>query len=241
MKRKLSKANANETATSDKKLPSPALQSIADGNVHNDDISQHQGRVRSFPHERGIWASFVYADYGDCDGLLELQKEWKELLDTTTTLQFNPIERIHLSLTKTFTIRHHNIAPFVDNLRERLAGHRRFLLEFSGAAVYVNEERTRTFVGLRVAEVSLRPLEALVGSLDECMQEYKLPLYYKDRAFHVSILWCLGDQEQAVRRQLPAIIPVFERVYEAEYCDINQTIRTLFLKCGNKSFNFELA
>ncbi|XP_053678076.1 U6 snRNA phosphodiesterase 1-like [Anopheles nili] len=241
MKRKLSKAKANATATSDKKLPSPALQSVADGNVHDDDISQHQGRVRSFPRERGIRASFVYVDYGDCDGLLELQKQWKEHLDTTTTLQLNPVKRIHLNLTKNFTIRRHNIAPFVDNLRERLAGHRRFVLEFSRAIVYMNKERTRTFVGLRVAEVSLRPLVALVGSLDECMQKYKLPLYYKDRAFHVSILWCMGNQKQAVRIQLPAIIRMFENVYEAEYCDISQTIRTLFLKCGNKSFNFELA
>uniref|UniRef100_A0A182NZF5 U6 snRNA phosphodiesterase 1 n=1 Tax=Anopheles epiroticus TaxID=199890 RepID=A0A182NZF5_9DIPT len=169
-----------------------------------------------------------------------MQNECKALLSSTTSFEFNPIDRMHLSLTKTFTIRHHNIAPFVENLREQLDGRRRFRLEFSGVQVYVNEERTRTFIGVRVAEESYGPLNELVSSLDECLCEYKLPLYYTDRSFHVSILWCLGDREAEVRSELPAIIAVFERVYEEEYCDISQQVKTLWFKCGNKSFHFDL-
>uniref|UniRef100_A0A182K0F9 U6 snRNA phosphodiesterase n=1 Tax=Anopheles christyi TaxID=43041 RepID=A0A182K0F9_9DIPT len=225
-------------------LPSPALcipstihDTEADG---QQDLSKHQGRTRSFPHERGIWASYVFIDYSDSDGWLEIQNECKTLLSDTTTLDFNLIDRMHLSLTKTFTIRHHNINPFVENLREQLAGRRRFRLEFSGLQVYVNEERTRTFLGVRVAEESNGPLNKLVTSLDECLREYKLPLYYTDRAFHVSIMWCLGDREAEVRKELPAIATVFERVYEEEYCDISQQVKKLWFKCGNKSFHFDL-
>ncbi|XP_307963.5 U6 snRNA phosphodiesterase 1 [Anopheles gambiae] len=226
-------------------LPSPALciPGTTDDTEPDEQqgLSKHQGRTRSFPHERGIWASYVFIDYGDSDGWLEMQNECKTLLnDATTTLEFNPIDRMHLSLTKTFTIRHHNINPFVSNLREQLAGRRRFRLEFSGVQVYVNEERTRTFLGVRVAEESYGALNALVTSLDECLREYKLPLYYTDRAFHVSILWCLGDREAEVRKELPALTAVFERVYEEEYCDISQQVKTLWFKCGNKSFHFDL-
>ncbi|XP_052902370.1 U6 snRNA phosphodiesterase 1 [Anopheles moucheti] len=223
-------------------LPSPVLQFHDTNNTapHVEDTNKHQGRTRSFPHERGIWASYVFIDYSDADGWIELQNECKTLLNTTATLDFVAIERMHLSLTKTFTIRHHNISPFVENLREQLVGHRRFRLEFSGLEVYVNEERTRTFVGVRVAEESYSPLNELVASVDECLAEYKLPLFYVDRSFHVSILWCLGDRESEVRKELPAISTMFERVYEEEYCDISQQVKKLWFKCGNKMFNFDL-
>uniref|UniRef100_A0A182RH16 U6 snRNA phosphodiesterase n=1 Tax=Anopheles funestus TaxID=62324 RepID=A0A182RH16_ANOFN len=226
--------------TKDMVLPSPVLQFHDNTATEVEDTSRHQGRTRSFPHERGIWASYVFIDYSDSDGWIEMQNECKDLLNATATLDFIPIEQMHLSLTKTFTIRHHNIAPFVENLRDQLAGHRRFRLEFSGLQVYVNEERTRTFVGVRVAEESYGPLNELVTSVDECLADYKLPLFYADRSFHVSILWCLGDREAEVRKQLPAITTVFERVYEEEYCDISQLVKKLWFKCGNKMFHFDL-
>lgn len=225
-------------------LPSPKLQFNNNTNdatgFDEKDPSKHQGRTRSFPHERGIWASYVFIDYSESDGWTEMQDECKTVLNSATTLEFISIDQMHLSLSKTFTIRHHNITPFVENLREQLGGHRRFRLEFSGLQVYMNEERTRTFLGVRVAEESYGPLNDLVTSVDECLSEYKLPLYYTDRAFHVSILWCLGDREAEVRKQLPALTSVFERVYEEEYCDISQLVKQLWFKCGNKMFHFDL-
>uniref|UniRef100_A0A182SKR8 U6 snRNA phosphodiesterase n=1 Tax=Anopheles maculatus TaxID=74869 RepID=A0A182SKR8_9DIPT len=232
-----------QISTKNAKLPSPKLQlndSTKDTEIVEQDSSKHQGRTRSFPHERGIWASYVFIDYSDSDGWIEMQDECKTVLNSATALDFIPIDQMHLSLTKTFTIRHHNITPFVENLREQLNGHRRFRLEFSGLDVYVNEERTRTFLGVRVAEESCGPLNELVTSADECLSEYKLPLFYADRAFHVSILWCLGDREAEVRKGLPVLTSVFERVYEEEYCDISQLVKKLWFKCGNKMFHFDL-
>uniref|UniRef100_A0A182MBL8 U6 snRNA phosphodiesterase n=1 Tax=Anopheles culicifacies TaxID=139723 RepID=A0A182MBL8_9DIPT len=239
----MSSKNDHGTATKDVVLPSPVLNfdnHTTDVVADVEDTSKHQGRIRSFPHERGIWASYVFIDYSDSDGWIELQNECKDKLNDVAALDFVPIERMHLSLTKTFTIRHHNIAPFVDNLREQLNGHRRFRLDFSDLQLYVNEERTRTFLGVRVAEESYGPLNELVTSIDECLAEYKLPLFYADRSFHVSILWCLGDREAEVRKELPAISAVFEQVYEEEYSDISEVVKKLWFKCGNKMFHFDL-
>lgn len=47
-------------------LPSPALciPGTTDDTEPDEQqgLSKHQGRTRSFPHERGIWASYVFID-----------------------------------------------------------------------------------------------------------------------------------------------------------------------------------
>uniref|UniRef100_A0A182N0P3 U6 snRNA phosphodiesterase n=1 Tax=Anopheles dirus TaxID=7168 RepID=A0A182N0P3_9DIPT len=223
-----------------KKLPSPVFR-FDDGETDHQDETDHQGRIRSFPHERGNWASFLYIDYKECDGWQTMQDELKALLTETTSLAVEPVDEMHLSLSKTFTIQHHNIAMFVQQLRSRLCHQRPFRLLFGGMQVYVNEERTRTFLGVRVMPHSCPPLEAIVSELDESMRDYRLPVFYETRSFHVSILWCLGDREKEMSEQLEPLRRVFERVYEEEFCDMSRPVRTLSMKCGNKSFVFELA
>lgn len=41
-------------------LPSIITRSSSDGEVHIDDPNEHDGRTRSFPHERGNWATYLY-------------------------------------------------------------------------------------------------------------------------------------------------------------------------------------
>ncbi|ETN67715.1 hypothetical protein AND_000488 [Anopheles darlingi] len=227
----------------EKKLPAPALKlhSTTTPSEEERKPEDHEGRQRSFPHERGIWASYVYIDYEGQEGLERMQQEWNQELRAAGIKDFQPVGHLHLSLTKTFTIRHHNIVPFVGSLQELLGVHRRFRLELDGVGVYVNEERTRTFIGVRIAEVSYPPLDRLVTELDECLLEYKLPRYYEDRSFHISLLWTLGDQSEIVTSRLPKLTEQFEEIYEDEYTDLTQTIRKLWFKCGNKLYPFQLA
>ncbi|XP_058128295.1 U6 snRNA phosphodiesterase 1 [Anopheles ziemanni] len=224
------------------KLPSPALTVVSNTDESElNDSTKHDGRKRSFPHERGIWASYVFVDCSHIDGLRGIQQECKTFLDTGTTIDFRLVDHLHLSLTKTFTIHHHNIASLVDNLQELLTVQKNFRLEYDGLEVYVNEERTRTFLGVRVAPSCCDTLETLVTSLDECMEQYKLPKFYTQRSFHVSILWCLDDREEEIRAHLPALTDVFEQVYEEEYGEMNKPVGKLSFKCGNKTFYFQLA
>uniref|UniRef100_A0A182QX31 U6 snRNA phosphodiesterase n=1 Tax=Anopheles farauti TaxID=69004 RepID=A0A182QX31_9DIPT len=229
-----------ETKGADLKLPSPIFRFNDKENDISNDNSKHQGRIRSFPHERGNWATFIYIDYNDSDGWIELQDECKALLTKASSLVVEPIEQMHLSLSKTVTLQYHNITPFVGKVRDRLARQRRFPVIFSGLQVYVNEERTRTFLGVRVSEDFYQELEKIVSELDETLRDYRLPVFYTERAFHVSILWCLGDREREMREQMEPLGAVFDRVYEEEYSDISRPVKTIWLKCGHKTFQFEL-
>ena len=44
-------------------LPETALFQITNPNNFLDDSTQHKGRIRSFKHERGNWATFVFISY----------------------------------------------------------------------------------------------------------------------------------------------------------------------------------
>ncbi|XP_001659707.2 U6 snRNA phosphodiesterase [Aedes aegypti] len=204
------------------------------------DPFKHQGRVRSFAHERGIWASYVFIDYNEIDAFDDLQNQLIEKSMKDLDLELNRVDNLHLSLTKTFVLRHHNIAAFVENMRSAISGTKRFRISLSDLAVYTNEENTRTFLAVKVADQSCGPLSSLVEKLDTSMREYKLPTFYKDPSFHISLLWCLGNRRQLLDDNMPTLQETFSALYEEEYCDMNINVKMLNFKCGNKYYSFDL-
>ena len=61
------------------------------------------------------------------------------------------------SLTRVVTVRHHWIHPFVAGVRGSVKGAgSSFCVDLSGFEVFVNEEGTRTFVGLRAISGTYR-------------------------------------------------------------------------------------
>ncbi|XP_035867788.1 U6 snRNA phosphodiesterase isoform X2 [Phyllostomus discolor] len=89
-----------------------------------DDSAKHGGRVRTFPHERGNWATHVYVPY-------EAGEEFLDLLDEvlphaqTYVPRLVRMEAFHLSLSQSVVLRHHWILPFVQALKDRVASHQR--------------------------------------------------------------------------------------------------------------------
>ncbi|KAM8985172.1 U6 snRNA phosphodiesterase 1 isoform 1-T1 [Ara ararauna] len=90
-----------------------------------DDSSRHGGRVRSFPHERGNWATHVYLPY-------RVREEFLELLELLVyrarshVPSLSAMEEFHLSLSQCVVLRYHWIQPFVSGLRARLAAFHRY-------------------------------------------------------------------------------------------------------------------
>ncbi|XP_014443276.1 U6 snRNA phosphodiesterase isoform X3 [Tupaia chinensis] len=114
-----------------------------------DDSAKHGGRVRTFPHERGNWATHVYIPY-------EAEEEFLDLLDAllshaqTYIPRLVRMEAFHLSLSQSVVLRHHWILPFVQALKDRMASCQGFFFTANQVKIYTNQEKTRMLVGRAV-------------------------------------------------------------------------------------------
>ncbi|CAN0122973.1 unnamed protein product, partial [Hapterophycus canaliculatus] len=90
-----------------------------------------------------------------------------------------PSGKQHLSLSKTTVLRAHQVEPFVEGLKEVVKSSRSFAASVvSGYDVLVNEDKTRSFVCLKVRggrEMILK----LIAKVDPLMRKFKQAEYYE--------------------------------------------------------------
>ncbi|XP_004483004.1 U6 snRNA phosphodiesterase 1 isoform X1 [Dasypus novemcinctus] len=203
-----------------------------------DDSAKHGGRVRTFPHERGNWATHVYVPY-------EAREEFLDLLDAllpqaqTYVPRLVRMEAFHLSLSQSVVLRHHWILPFVQALKDRVASCQKFFFTANRVKIYTNQEKTRTFVGLEITSGHTQCLD-LVSEVDRVMEEFNLTTFYQDPSFHISLAWCVGDAclqlEGQCLQELQEIVDEFE--------DSEMLLRVhaeqIRCKSGNKFFSLPL-
>lgn len=183
----------------------------------NDD-SKHNGRRRSFAHERGNWATYIYIHckrsgtikqyiYIEIEqnqtkpniikytfstykhtveenaAIANLQSQMAALINTAAAddvLLLRPVDQLlHVSLTRTVVLQHHWIDSFVESVREAVPKLKRFPIHMDRVSVFCNDERTRTFVALSVAAEDRAPMHRIVHALNRCLDEFKLPPFYK--------------------------------------------------------------
>ncbi|KAL5503629.1 hypothetical protein EMCRGX_G010607 [Ephydatia muelleri] len=178
----------------------------------------HEGRVRSFPHMRGNWPSFAHIpfsleehDLAPC--IASYHHTLCALLSHSGTLHMVHPPEVHISLSRTVPIRHHWIEPLVCSLKNCISGHKRFFISFSGPEVYSNDEKTRSFIGLKVSK-GHNKLCALVHDVDECFGKFGLQPFYKDPVFHISVCWCLGDILPMMSESLQMAIEVSANILQ---------------------------
>lgn len=126
-----------------------------------------------------------------------------------------------------------------------------FPIRLVSLQAYRNDERTRTFIALTLEPSDdLRPARRLVADLDAALHEFRLPAYYADPSFHVSLLWCLGDQLDRVQLELAGLGDVLvDHLAEASAAaDSDGTndafaplVQSIECKIGNKLYTFPLA
>ncbi|XP_071973052.1 U6 snRNA phosphodiesterase 1 isoform X2 [Engystomops pustulosus] len=205
---------------------------------HHDDITKHGGRVRSFGHERGNWASYVYTAFHPCEEFWDMLEEL-ESVARKHGITLTKMEEFHISLSQTVILRHHWINPFVQSLRDRLSSVRRFLCVADQLKVYVNKEKTRTFLGLEVVTGHQQLLE-VVSEVDKSLQEFDLETFYQNPSFHVSLAWCLGEVTKNL--QGSCLLELQKVVDEFEDSDVLTRFyaNEIRCKCGNKVMTIPL-
>ena len=169
---------SDETA---KALPPPDL------------VSPKSECVRSFPHVKGAWPTFVCIQVLCNDVLEDLKFGAVEHLKAHGKDDAHRIVgNLHVTLSRTVTFVFEQIQPFLAKLRESLADIKPFLMHIKGDySAYTNDEGTRSFAGIR-ASASNNALLAVTRRVDAAMAAFKKPPYYTRPDFHVSMAWCLG-------------------------------------------------
>ncbi|KAF2360030.1 U6 snRNA phosphodiesterase Usb1 [Trinorchestia longiramus] len=236
-------SSSRTTNSQDHKLIIPLPKELAgEGPSHIDDSSKHQGRVRSFPHDLGNWASIFYLPLNEdtssgvgltsYDTLRALVTEAVSICGRHN-LSLTPSTNFHISLSKTLPLRIHLIPPLAHDVRASLTNTHRFSVWLNKFAVYVNDEKTRTFLGLRVLHG--RPqLTSVVAKLDRILQGYSLPIYYEECDLHASVAWVRGDQRAALEPLLPYLESHFSDYFnDADYLRSFEA-KYIHLKAGNR-------
>ncbi|XP_072492779.1 U6 snRNA phosphodiesterase 1 isoform X2 [Notamacropus eugenii] len=209
----------------------------ADGGIV-DDVEKHGGRIRTFPHERGIWATHVWVPY-------EAKEDFFDLLDLLMTQaqrvlpRLVKMEELHISLSQSVVLRYHWITPFVQSLKSHMASFQRFFFTANQVKVYTNQEETRTFIGLEVTAGHAEFLD-LVSEVDRVMEEFDLATFYKEPSFHISLAWCVGDVRSVLKE--PVIQELQEIVdgFEDSALLLRVLAEQVRCKSGNKFFSFPL-
>ncbi|XP_050745102.1 U6 snRNA phosphodiesterase 1 isoform X2 [Drosophila biarmipes] len=131
-----------------------------------DDPALHGGRIRSFKHERGNWATYVYVPAAACaDQLEEFQAEAIAHLKPHVELQAN--DSLHLSLSRTVVLQYHQIDEFSRSLQTALNSSVGFTATLQGLRIYTNEERTRTFIAAPLDPAFVEKMTAILQPIDQ--------------------------------------------------------------------------
>lgn len=221
--------------------------------------NKHNGKTRTFPHERGNWATYVYirCKYSrniiiffylnisyftglETESMQFLQQHIIDFFQNYEQIQFHPIDNLHLSLTRTIVLKHHWIGAFVESIKEILVNIKKFKLHLDNINVYCNDDKTRTFVSLTIADTDTHPIKELVKQFDKCLEEFKMSKFYVNASFHVSVLWCLGDERLKITQHLDRIKDKLDQLIVEDPDEYQINVMNLECKAGNRLYSFPL-
>mmetsp|Transcript_23235 Transcript_23235/g.39365 ORF Transcript_23235/g.39365 Transcript_23235/m.39365 type:complete len:297 (+) Transcript_23235:115-1005(+) len=152
---------------------------------------------RQFAHVEGNWPSHVYIVIDKQRELMVFSQACiKHFLNQNKTEEneINIVENddscLHVSLSRPFVLRHHQIQPFLRILHKSLLTCPVLPISCEVYAEYTmlkNDTNTRSFVSIPL-EDRLKSLETLVTrGVNVALQEMRQPLYYDNPKFHISV------------------------------------------------------
>ncbi|XP_068722684.1 U6 snRNA phosphodiesterase 1-like isoform X1 [Montipora capricornis] len=225
-------------------LPEGIVNMFKEDTEYEEDPCQHDGRVRTFPHFPGNWAMQVFIPFMASAEFENLVTSLTASLSAAIFLDVYKLshKELHVSVSRTVPIRHYWIDPIVQQLREGLSSIHRFTCALQYPELYTNDEKTRSFLALRIAN-ECQKFQDIVRVVDGIFGQFALPAFYKDPSFHVSVAWFLGDVFSKDANDFQTNL---QGVFEGKVCE-KEIARSLVLqvkevhcRIGNKLFVFSL-
>ncbi|KAK7115116.1 U6 snRNA phosphodiesterase 1-like [Littorina saxatilis] len=209
----------------------------SDSRDKGDNPEQHGGRVRSFPHVAGNWASYVFIPVPPDE---RLKSFVDQILVCLRPLNFERMDNLHISLSRTVSIRHHWIQPLTESLKEQFQKQYSCICDIGPLKMYTNDEKTRTFISLEV-NVDDTNLVEYTSAVDSCFKQFNLPAFYQNPSFHISLVWSVGDVMGQIPDKTKSKLHVLAGEFLSTHTDLSVIpVDKVYLKTGNKMFAFHL-
>ncbi|KAK4520173.1 uncharacterized protein ATC70_008304 [Mucor velutinosus] len=196
----------------------PKLPSFFDKpeSSRTDSSYDHQGRVRTVPHQYDSWATYVYCK-------VELSHELLAFHPYLKHAEMLPEQ--HISLSRPVYLRKYQLAPFTRSIKAALRNIKRFDVSFAQVSHLTNDEKTRSFLTLEIGH-GYNQLFKCMKHVDNVMREYHKPVFYNPPRFHASIAWSLKQSTIASIHIPPQVIEeIVANVFN---------IDKVYIKMGNR-------
>jgi len=169
-------------------LPTFILDEVQETKKQLDD-----GRIRTFPHVPGNYAAHFFikvpaSSISDTSSIISA-----EATRLQKDLNAMDQDQFHISLSRTFPMRHHQIQLFIEMVEKKFQelNPARFSASLGSFSYFHNDEKTRCFLSINVTE-GKNEMVALIRIIDSVLREFGFPVFYLDAQPHVSIAWLLS-------------------------------------------------
>ena len=139
----------------------------------------------------------------------------------------------HISLSRTHYLKVFQIEKIVNMLRSSLQNINRFTIDFIGSTIYFNDDNSRQFIGIDVAD-NCNQLSNLGKVIDGVLCKLGLQKYYKDPKYHFSVASCSPEYMDATN----AVQAFKENIYNSHNHEI--LVDELIFLAGNREIKFDL-
>lgn len=114
----------------------------------------------------------------------------KSMSKSTTAWTFNSYQDLHISLARTFSLRHSEIQEFCKQLGEAVRALKcgPIDLSFDRWKLLVNDTKMTSFASLVVSQ-NTEQITSIIAAVDSLMERFGHPKYYEEGIVHASIAW----------------------------------------------------
>lgn len=151
---------------------------------------------RLLPHVLGNWATTVFLPVNISEDAVAEAEEVLE--DARPLAKGERISKPHVSLSRTFALREHQIEGFVRAIQEKLEPYRKFEISARYLRLFRSENQSRIFAALLTDRGSDR-IKNMIQAVDEVVESFQGPPYYANPIPHISLVAAVETSSKIIR------------------------------------------
>jgi hypothetical protein len=227
-------------------LPSFISDPEADKKAEQEEIEKHGGRIRTLPVMAGHWPTHIYfscsiqkspliSGQTPSEDESDFSKSIKKISSLGASWTFFDPNDLHISLARTFSLRHHTISAFCKQLGEAVTEAKIGIisLAFDRWKFLVNDQKSTSFASL-VCTTGTEQIISAIAVVDEIMRRFDHPTFYENPVIHASLAWAPIDLLSSLPAESMSEGPLNPAV------ELKSYITTLHCKVGKVLYSWPL-